>query len=77
MKDSDVVCVQKVDDSKTSMLSEARKNFKRKLSYKLSFQSEDQMIRAIKMLKSSYDYGDGFEFDVSGIIADEAPVVKI
>ena len=35
------------------------------------------MIRAIKMLKSSSDYGDGFEFDVSGIIADEAPIVKI
>lgn len=53
MKDTDVSCVQKVDDSNSSMLKSAKKNLKRKLSYKLSFKSEVQMINAIKMLKSS------------------------
>ena len=77
MKDSDVSCVQKVDDSNTSMLpTNAKKNLKRKLSYKLSFKSEAQMINAIEMLQSK-DQGDGLEFDVSAVIADDSPVVKL
>ena len=76
MKNSDVSCVQKFDDSNSSMLPDTKKNFKRKLSYKLSFKSEVQMIQAIEMLKSTKDHGDSLVFDVSAIIAaDESPSV--
>ena len=55
------------------MLKSTKKNLKRKLSYSLSFKSEAEMINAIKMLKST-TLGDGFNFDVSAVIADESPV---
>ena len=54
------------------MLKNTKKNLKRKLSYNLSFRSEAAMLDAIKSLKST-DLGDGFDFDVSAVIA-ESPI---
>ena len=54
------------------MLKSAKKTLKRKLSYKLSFKSEAEMINAIRTLKST-NFGDGLDFDVSAVI-DDSPV---
>lgn len=72
MKDSDLtnVCVAIEDSNSAIKVKEPhhnKKSLKRKLSYKVSFRSEAEMIAAIKMLKSS-KYNDGFDFEVNAVL---------
>ena len=63
--------VEKVDVSeKPSNTNTTKNNFKRKLSFRLSCKSEEDMKHAIKTLKAKEG---GFDLDVSALVTENLP----
>ena len=70
MKECEFMKVEKVvSPEKASNSNPAKTKMKRKLSFRLSCKSEEEMIHAIRTLKSK----EGFDLDISALVTDNLP----
>ena len=70
IKECELAEVEKVDATeKSSNDRPAKSNLKRKLSFKLSCKSEEEMKHAIRTIKSN----DGLDLDVSALVSENLP----